>query len=199
MVMALMTMQRGPAKHCDQESALPALLVTCHRKFLTAPPHKHQTWHGGRSSPPTWRTPSSSSTKVGSHTPSCPTSSNCPAQLSTMSSVSGRAQVPPSTYRGLVALGSSRGGPRSSCRGQRQSLLWQHAKTSRTLWARQDDMSQCPLSPGHWDVMVSTQGAPGRFPWRPKDTSDSSSSLPRAIWMTLRMTGGRSSGQTRQS
>ncbi len=43
MVMALMTMQRGAAKHCDQESALLALLVTCHRKFLTTPPHKHQT------------------------------------------------------------------------------------------------------------------------------------------------------------
>ncbi len=36
----LMTMQRGVTKHCDQESALLALLVTCHHKFLTASPRE---------------------------------------------------------------------------------------------------------------------------------------------------------------
>ncbi len=144
--MALLTMQRGVAKHCDQESALLALLVTCHSKFLTTWPREtpkiHQwKWHRGRSSPPTSRTPSSSSMKGESYTPNCPTSSNCLSQHSTMSSVSGRAQVIPSTYWGLAALGSSPGGPRSSCQQQRLSLQWQHGKTSRTLWVRQDNMS----------------------------------------------------------
>ncbi len=44
--------------------------------------------------------------------------------------------------------------------------------------------------------MVSTHGTPGMSPSRPRDTSGSTSSSPQTTWRTLRLTRGRSSGQT---
>ena len=98
---------------------------------------------------------------------------------------------------GLATHGSSPAGLRSSCHRQQLLPQWQNGRTSRTLWVSWDEASHCPPSPGHWDAMVSKDDTPGRSPWKPKDTSSSASSLPATTWMTLRTTGGKSSGRTR--
>ncbi len=137
------------SKHCDHEMALLGLQDTAGHMQLSFEGEPPRQCRQGKSCPPTSRMPSAGS--MGSANPfaTCPTPSMCLAPLCTTSSAGGGPQGRPPIPGELATHRSSRGGPRSSCRGQRQSILWQHAKTSRTVWASQDEASHCPPSPGH--------------------------------------------------